>query len=92
MSTQLTGGFFAGVHVYIGTYPQRAPVIFFLSNKQADDYFAAFGYQAHKEEFCHSRGVFFHHNRCTIGWHVLTHTHAVTLRSALTTTRRHLAP
>jgi hypothetical protein len=35
-------------------------LIFFISNKQADDYFAALGYQAHKEEFCHSRGIFFH--------------------------------
>jgi hypothetical protein len=26
-------------------------LVFFLSNKQADDYFAALGYQTHKEEF-----------------------------------------
>jgi hypothetical protein len=25
-------------------------LLFFLSNKQADDYFAALGYEAHKEE------------------------------------------
>jgi hypothetical protein len=42
-------------------------LLFFLSNKQADDYFAALGYEAHKEEFCHRRGVFFYRNRCTIG-------------------------
>jgi len=42
-------------------------LLFFLSKKQADDYFAALGYEAHKEEFCHRRGVFFHRNRCTIG-------------------------
>jgi hypothetical protein len=34
-------------------------LIFFLSNKQADDYFAALDYQPHKQEFCHSRVVFF---------------------------------
>jgi len=34
-------------------------LLFFLSHKQADDYFAPLGYEAHKEEFCHHRGVFF---------------------------------
>jgi hypothetical protein len=34
-------------------------LMFFLSNKQADDYFEVLGYQAHKEEFCHRRGAFF---------------------------------
>jgi len=33
-----------------------------LSNKQADDYFAALGYEAHKEESCHRLGVFFYRN------------------------------
>jgi hypothetical protein len=42
-------------------------VIFFLSNKQADDYFAALGYQPHTQEFCHRRGVFCQETRCTIG-------------------------
>ena len=43
-------------------------LLFFLSNKQADDYFAALGYEAHEKEFYHRRGVFtFHRNRCTIG-------------------------
>jgi hypothetical protein len=38
-------------------------LLFFLSNKQADDYFAALGYEAHKEEFCHRLCVFFYRNR-----------------------------
>ena len=42
-------------------------LLFFLSDKQADDYFAALGYEAHKEEVCHRRGVFFHRNWCSIG-------------------------
>ena len=32
-------------------------LLFFLSNKQADDYFEVLGYQAHKEEFCHRGGA-----------------------------------
>jgi hypothetical protein len=32
-------------------------LIFFLSNKQAEDYFEALGYQPHSQEFCHRRGV-----------------------------------
>ncbi len=52
-------------------------LLFFLSNKQADDYFAALGHEAHKEEFCDRRGVFFHRNRCTIG---MACAHAVALR------------
>jgi hypothetical protein len=62
------------------------PLIFFLSNKQADDYFAALGYQTHKEEFCHRRGVFFQQIRGTIG---LACAQAVALRGAPTTARRH---
>jgi hypothetical protein len=54
-------------------------LLFFLSKKQADDYFAALGYEAHKEEFCHRRGVFFHRNRCTIG---MACAQAVALRGA----------
>jgi hypothetical protein len=42
-------------------------LLYFISNKQAVDYFEALGYDAHKEEFCHRRGVFFHNNRCTLG-------------------------
>jgi hypothetical protein len=63
-------------------------LIFFLSNKQADDYFAALGYQAHKEEFCHRRGVFFRRNRCTIG---MACAQAAAMRGAPTTARRHVA-
>ena len=42
-------------------------LIFFISNKQAEDYFEALGYQPHSQEFCHRRGVFFQQNRGTIG-------------------------
>jgi hypothetical protein len=62
-------------------------LLFFLSNKQADDYFAALGYEAHKEEFCHRRCVFFHRNRCTIG---MACAQAVALRGAPTVVRRHV--
>jgi hypothetical protein len=62
-------------------------LLFFLSNKQADDYFEVLGYQAHKEEFCHRRGVFFHRDWCTIG---MACAQAVALRDAPTTARRHL--
>jgi hypothetical protein len=65
-------------------------LLFFLSNKQADDYFKALGYQAHKhkQEFCHRRSVFFQQNRCTIG---MACAQAVALRGAPTTARRHVA-
>jgi hypothetical protein len=62
-------------------------LIFFLSNKQADDYFAALGYQPHKQEFCHRRGVFFQQNRGTIG---LARAQAVALCGAPTTERRNV--
>jgi hypothetical protein len=63
-------------------------LIFFLSNKQADDYFAALGYQPHKQEVCHRGGVFFQQNRGTIG---LAGAQAVALRGAPTAARRHVA-
>jgi hypothetical protein len=63
-------------------------LIFFLSNKQADDYLADLDYQAHKEEFCHRRGVFLNRNRCTIG---MACAQAAALRGAPTTSRRHVA-
>jgi hypothetical protein len=63
-------------------------LIFFLSNKQTDDYFAALGYQPHKQEFCHRRGVFFQQNRDTIG---MACAQAVALCGAPTTARRHVA-
>jgi hypothetical protein len=40
---------------------------------------ATLGYEAHKEEFCHRSGDFFHHNRCTIG---MACAQAVALRGA----------
>jgi hypothetical protein len=58
---------------------------FFLSNKQAEDYFAALGYQAHKKEFCHRRGVFFQQNWGTIG---MACAQAAALRGARTTAHR----
>jgi hypothetical protein len=61
---------------------------FFLSNKQADDYFAALGYQTHKQEFCHRRSVFSQQNRGTIG---LACAQAVALRGAPTIARRHVS-
>jgi hypothetical protein len=42
-------------------------LLYFISNKQADDYFEALGYQPHSKEFCQRRGVFFQQNRGTIG-------------------------
>jgi hypothetical protein len=69
------------------THGEFLRLLSFLSNKHADDYFAALGYEAHKEEFCHRRGVFFHRNRCTIG---MACAQAVALRGAPTTARRHV--
>ena len=63
-------------------------LIFFISNKQAEDYFEALGYQPHSQEFCHRRGVFFQQNRGTIG---MACAQAVALRGAPTTARRHVA-
>jgi hypothetical protein len=43
-------------------------LLFFLSNRQADDYFAALGYQPHRqEEFCHRSSK----TGAPSGWHVL---------------------
>ena len=63
-------------------------LIYFISNKQAVDYFEDLGYDAHKEEFCHRRGVFFHNNRCTLG---MTCAQAVAMRGAPTAARRLVA-
>jgi hypothetical protein len=62
-------------------------LLFFLSNKQADDYFEVLGYQSYKDEFCHSHCVFFHRNWCNIG---MACAQAVSLRGAPTTARRHV--
>ena len=42
-------------------------LLYFLADKQASDYFTDLGYEPHKEEYCHRRGVYFHQHRCTIG-------------------------
>ena len=63
-------------------------LLYFISNKQAVDYFEALGYDAHKEEFCHRRGVFFHNNRCTLG---MACAQAVAMRGAPTAARRLVA-
>ena len=46
-------------------------LIFFLSNKQADDYFAALGYQAHKEEFVTATASSSTATGAPSGWRVL---------------------
>jgi hypothetical protein len=63
-------------------------LLFFLANKKTDGHFKAFGYQPHKQEFCHRRGVFFQHYRCTIG---MAYAQAVAIRGARTTARRYIA-
>ena len=63
-------------------------LLYFISNKQAVDYFEALGYDAHKEEFCHRRGVFFHNNQCTLG---MACAQAVAMRGAPTAARRLVA-
>ena len=63
-------------------------LIFFLSNKQVDEYFAVLGYQPHKHEFCYRRGVFFQQTRGTTG---MACAQAVALRGAPTAARRHVA-
>jgi hypothetical protein len=76
------------VHVYIGTYPRRALALDLLPLPQAGRRLFCGRYQAHKEEFCHRRGVFFHRNRCIIG---MACAQAVSLRGAPTTARRLVA-
>ena len=62
-------------------------LIFFISNKQADDYFEALGYQPHSQEFCHRRCVFFQQNRDTIRMECAQ---TVSLRVAPITVSRHV--
>ena len=45
-------------------------LLYFISNKQALDYFESLGYDAHKEEFCHCRGVFSTTTAAPLEWHV----------------------
>ena len=47
-------------------------LLFFLSNKQADDYFEVLGYHAHKESFVTAAVSFFTETGAPLGWHVLT--------------------
>ncbi len=63
-------------------------LIFFISNKQAEDHFEALGYQQHSQEFCHCRVVFFQQNQGTIG---MACAQAVALRGSPTTSHRHVA-
>jgi len=63
-------------------------LLYFISNKQAVDYFEALGYDAHKAEFCHRRGVFFHNHRCTLG---MACAQAVAMRGAPSAARRLVA-
>jgi len=63
-------------------------LLYFLADRQASDYFTALGYEPHKEEYCHRRGVYFHQHRCTIG---LACAQAVAIRGAPHVARRHAA-
>ena len=63
-------------------------LLYFISNKQAVDYFEALGYDAHKAKFCHRRGVFFHNHRCTLG---MACAQAVAMRGAPSAARRLVA-
>ena len=50
--------------------------------------FEALGYDAHKAEFCHRRGVFFHNHRCTLR---MACAQAVAMRGAPSAARRLVA-
>ena len=63
-------------------------LLYFISNKQAVDYFEALGYDAHKAECCHCRGVFFHNHRCTLG---MACAQAVAMRGTPSAARRLVA-
>ena len=63
-------------------------LLYFLADRQASDYFTALGYEPHKEEYCHRRGVYFHQHCCTIG---LACAQAVAIRGAPHVARRHAA-
>ena len=54
-------------------------LLYFIANKQASDYFTDLGYEPHKEEFCHRRGVYFHKHRCAVG---IACAQAVAIRSS----------
>ena len=63
-------------------------LLYFLADKQASDYFTDLGYEPHKEEYCHRRGVYFHQHRCAIG---LACAQAVAIRGAPHVARHHAA-
>ena len=63
-------------------------LLYFLADKQASDYFTDLGYEPHKEEYCHRRGVYFHQHRCAIG---LACAQAVAIRGAPHVARCHAA-
>ena len=63
-------------------------LLYFLADKQASAYFTDLGYEPHKEEYCHRRGVYFYQHRCTIG---LACAQAVAIRGAPHVARRHAA-
>ena len=46
-------------------------LLYFLADRQAADYFTALGYEPHKGEFCHRRGVYFHHIAAPSAWRAL---------------------
>ena len=73
-----------------GLQPEDAVVVFARScgsvcNKPP---LHTLGYEPHKEEYCHRRGVYFHQHRCTIG---LACAQAVAIRGAPHVARRHAA-
>jgi hypothetical protein len=61
-------------------------LLYFIADKQASDYFTDLGYEPHKQEICHHRGVYFHQHRCTID---LACAQAVAIRGASYAARRH---
>ena len=71
-------------------------LLYFISDKQALEYFETLGYDPHKEELvhddCHRRGVFFqNNNRCTLGWHVPSLWRSIARRPHYSSARRIVA-
>ena len=64
-------------------------LLYFISSKQAVDYFEALGYDVYKEEICQCRVVFFHDNSCTLG---MACAQAVVMSGAPTASRRLASP
>ena len=79
--------------MFFGTFQNastvlRLPGLYLLADKQASDYFTDLGYEPHKEEYCHRRGVYFTQHRSTIG---IACAQAVAIRGAPYAARRHAA-